>query len=141
MATVAAVRITNIVSVTQRTNTYKGVRSVTISADKGRLMPILEEGKLYASGTENVGKPDHPVTTSIVFEQDVVNMLALMAEASASLVIVCKKAAGAGNQTITIPNHQFSNIGVSQNLQDFGRPSINGVAHSADGDTLPISAA
>ena len=138
MATVAAVRITNIVSVVQG-DTYIGVRSATISAEIGRLLPILQEGHLYPTGTENVGTPDFPVSTQLTFEQDGANMLALMAQAKGNLVITYKVAGGGSNKVLTIANHQFRSFGHSQNLQDFGRPSINGVAHSADGSTLPLS--
>lgn len=140
MATVAAKRLTNIVSITQG-DTYEGIRSVTIQTNKGRIAAILKEGNLYADGSELLGTPDFPVRTQVVFEQDAVNMLALLAQAEANLVIVLKTAGGGANQTITIANHQFESMSQAQSLQDFGRPSISGVAHSADGSTLPISAA
>jgi len=79
MAVVAAVRIVNIISVTQGTTVEEGVRSVTITADKGRLLPILKEADLYPTASENVGTADFPVTTQIAFEQSAVNMLALLA--------------------------------------------------------------
>lgn len=139
MTTVAAVRITNIVSVSKNSNTYVGVRSVTVNAQIGMLKPILVEGQLYASGTENVGMPDFPVTTQIAFETDGANILALMNEAKGSLVVVYKSAGGGGNKTLTIVNHQVQSMGHAQSLQDFGRPTVNGVAHSADGSTLPIA--
>jgi len=139
MADVAAVRITNIVSVTQGTSKYIGVRSVTINADKGRLQAILVEGNLYASGVENLGMPDFPVSTQVTFEQDGGNCLALIGEAKASLVIVYKQAGGGANKTLTIVNHQFKNFSHPQSLQDFGKPSVSGVAHSADGAALPIA--
>ena len=140
MADVAAVRLTNIVTVTQGSNVYKGVRSFSIQTDAGVLRPILEEGNQYVTGVENLGLSDFPVRTQMVFEQDAVNMIAALAEANASLVIVVKKAAGAGNETITIVNHQFKSISQPQSLQDVGRQAINGVAYSADGAALPISA-
>lgn len=143
MADIAAVRITNIVSVTQGTNVYKGIRSVTITADKGRLLPILAEGDLYPTDAENVGMPDFPVTTSMVFEQDDENMLDLLVEAKADLLIRKKVAGGATDKIITINNHQFRRMSKAQNLQDFGRPSIEGVSHAnvLTGNTLPISVA
>jgi hypothetical protein len=141
MADIAAVRLTNIKSVTQGSNKYIGVRSVTIRAEKGRLLPILPEGLKYPTGTENVGMPDHPVTTSIVFETDAGVMIAMLAEAVGSLVIVYAQSGGGADKTITIANHQFKGFSHSQNLQDFGKPSIEGVAHSADGSALPISSA
>src|SRR3989304_3754632 len=140
MAVVAAVRIVNIISVTQGTIVEEGVRSVTITADKGRLLPILKEADLYPTASENVGTADFPVTTQIAFEQSAVNMLALLAESVGTLVIIVKKAGGAGNVTITITGHQFRRLGVPQSLQGFGRPTIDGVAYSANGTTLPISA-
>lgn len=139
MADVAAVRLTNIVSITQGSNKYIGVRSVTIAADKGNLLPILPEGVLYPTGAENVGMSDFPVRTNVEFEQDMANMIALQAEAVGSLVIVFKSAGGGGNKTVTIANHQFRGPSINQGLQSFGRPSISGVAYSADGATLPIS--
>lgn len=138
MPSVAAVRLHNIISVTQG-DTYLGVRSVTISADAGKLMPILDEGKLYPAGMENVGTPELPVTTQVTFETDASAMLALLGQAKANLVIVLKKVAGGGNQTITIANHKFNRISQAQSLQDFGKPTISGGAHSSDGDALPIA--
>lgn len=139
MPTVSVVRIVNIVSVTQSTNLIEGVRSVTIRADKGRLLPILAEGNLYPTGAENAGMPDFPVSTQVQFEQDHANMLAALGYAAGNLVIVFKKAGGGGNQTVTIANHQFRSSGVSQGLQDFGRPTLDGVAYSADGAALPVA--
>ena len=139
MADVVAVRITNIVSITQGSNKYIGVRSVTVTAEIGALKPVLVEGHLYPTDMENVGTPDFPVGLGVVFEQDGANMLALMAEAKASCVVVYKAAAGGSNKTMTIANNKFRNMSHSQNLQDFGRPSVNSVAHSSDGSTLPIS--
>jgi hypothetical protein len=139
MAETAAVRLTNIVSVTHGTQTYKGVRSVNFNVDPGRYVPILEEGKLYPTGLENVGVPEFPVTGELVFEQSTTNLLVLQAAAAGSLVVVLSKAAGAGNETITITGCKFGRMGVSQSLQDFGRPSISFVAYSAAGTALPIA--
>lgn len=141
MADQSAIRIHNIVSITQGANRYVGVRSVTIQADKGKLMPILEEGNLYASGAENVGLPQFPVTVQATFETDTERMLGLIAEAVGNLVIVVKQTGGGADKTITIENHQFRNFSKAQNLQDYGRPSVKGEAFSSDGATLPITVA
>jgi len=141
MAEVAAVRIHNIVSITQGSNTYKGVRSVAIQADKGKLLPVLEEGKLYPSNAELVGTSEFPVTVSVVFESDGAAMLALLAEAKGTLAIVVKVAGGAPNKTISIVNFRFLRMSKSIQLQDFSRPSVEGAAHSADGEAFPMSVA
>jgi hypothetical protein len=138
MAETAAVRIVNIVSVTHN-NTYEGVREVQYEANYGENLPILVEGKLYPSGLENVGTPGFPVSGRVVFEQDCVNMLLLLASATASLVIVAKKAAGAGNETITIANVTFTRLSMALNLQGIARPSVEFVAYSADGTAFPVS--
>lgn len=141
MADVVAIRLKNIVSITQGSNKYEGIRSVTISGDKGSLVPILKEGDLYPTGSELVGTPNFPITTSVEFEQDVENIFALMAEAKGSLVIVYQAASGVGTKTVTIANHEFSNVNTNQGLQGFGRPSANGVAHATagSGNALPIA--
>jgi len=139
--TVTAVRLTNIVSIKQGDYVIKGVRAVTISTNKGRIMPVLEEGKKYVTGAENVGLPDFPVTTQVVFEQGIDEMTDALGYAVGNLVITCKAAGAAANQVTTIVNHQFRQFSINQGLQDFGKPQIEGVAYSADGDALPISTA
>ena len=145
MPDVSTVRITNIVSVTQGTNTYKGVRSVDVIADAGQLAPILEEGDLYPTGLENLGMADFPVTTRCNFETDTDVMLQMIAEAVGSLVIVYKVAGGGANKTITISNHKFRRkttpLALGASTGRFVTTSIEGVAYSADGDTLPIAVA
>lgn len=141
MATVVAIRLKNIVSITQGSNVYEGVRSVGITGDKGALTPILKEGDLYPTGSELVGTPNFPITTSVEFEQDVENIFALLAEAKASLVVVYQAASGVGTKTVTITNHEFSQNNFNQQLQSFGRPGISGVAHATPGagNALPIA--
>ena len=145
MPDVAAVRITNIVSVTQGSNTYKGVRSVDIITDKGTLAPIIEEGNLYATGLENLGLGDFPVTGRANYETDTDEVLAMLAEANASLVIVYKVAGGGANKTITIVNHEFrrktSPLRLGSLSGQFVQVSVEGVAYSANSNTLPISVA
>jgi len=141
MADVSSIRLTNIVSVTQGANKYIGVRSVNINVSKGNLLPIDEEGYLYVQGAENVGTPEFPVTTQVVFEQDHGNMLDLVAESNGDLVVVFTQSGGGANKTLTISNHEFRDFGHPQNRRDFGRPSVNGVAYSSDGSALPIAMA
>lgn len=136
MADVAAVRITNIKTVTQGTSVYKGIRSVTITADKGQLLPILVEGNLYPTGAINAGTREFPVTTNFVVESGII-AAALLAEASASCVIVFSS--DGGDKTLTIANHQFRNVNQNQALQALGQVSVSGVAYSADGTALPIA--
>lgn len=145
MADKAAVRITNIVSVTQGTNKYEGIRSVDVIADKGTLAAIFEEGNLYPTGAENMGTSDFPVTTRANFETDTAEMLNMLAEAVASLVVVYKVSGGGANKTITIVNHQFrrktSPLAIGAITRRFAQTSIEGAAFSADGTALPISVA
>ncbi len=140
MAIVAATRIKNIVSVTQG-DTYKGIRGVNIAVNKGRLAPVLEEGNDYPTDSENMGTDDYPVRTDTILQSSDSAGLAMQAQAKASLVIVKKKEGGAGNETVTNVNHEFGDFRSSQRLQQRGEVALSGVAHSADGTTLPISTA
>lgn len=146
MADKTAVRITNIVSVTQGSNKYQGVRSVDVIADKGTLAAIFVEGDLYPTGAENMGTAEFPVTTRANFETDTGVALEMIAEPVAPLVVVYKQAGGGANKTLTIPNHQFRRqttplaIGALSGGR-FAQVSVEGSAFSADGTTLPLSVA
>lgn len=141
MVEVAHVRVINIVSVAQGANTYKGVRSVSLSVNDGQYIAKLAEGMLYPTGMDNVGTPDFPVRTSITFEQSPDNVLDLLAEAAGSLVITVKVDGGGENQVITIVNHKFERPTTPFALQSPGVATITGFAYSANGTTLPISVA
>lgn len=145
MPDVAAVRITNIVSVVRGTDTYKGVRSVDIIADKGVLAAILEEGDLYPTGSENLGTSGFPVTTRANFESDTAVMLTMMALGAGTDVITYKPAGGGANKAITIVNHEWRRqttpLALGPVTSRFVTTSIEGQAYSADGTTLPISVA
>lgn len=143
MATEAAVRITNIVSVTQGENIYAGIRSVDVIADKGVLAPILVEGNLYATGVELLGNGAFPVQTRFNFETDGEAALALLAEATASCVIVYKVAGGGSNKTLTIANHflqrKTAPLSLGPVTGRFPQMAVQGAAFSGDGTALPLS--
>lgn len=139
MATLAPERLTNIVSVTAGSDLIKGIRSVTIAINEGRQQAVLEEGKLYPGGRENLGTPEFPVVTGFNYEAGQHRTPTLVAMTSHTLVIVYKKEAGGANLTCTIVNHKFTAPNARQGLQGFGSFDIGGNAFSADGDTLPIS--
>lgn len=141
MSNVTAVRITNIVSVSLGGTVIEGVRSVTININKGKVVPILKEGDMYPTDSENVGMPDFPVTTTTEFETDIAASMAMLAQAKGDYVITCRYAGGgAGTKAITIANHEFGSAGGQQGLQAIGTRSLPGFAHSNTdaGTTLPI---
>lgn len=143
MADIAAKRITNIVSVTQGSNVYKGIRSVDVIADKGTLAAIFQEGDIYPTGVELLGNGNFPVQTRMNFETDGEAVLALLAEGTASLVVVYKVAGGGANVTMTIANHFLMNettpLAITPITGRFAVVAVAGAAYSSDGTSLPIS--
>ena len=137
MATVPAVRIENIESFAFGADTYKGIRSITVAIDKGRMVPILEEGKLYPTGVSNVGIPENPVNGQLVFETEGDVAADLLVAAPATAVITYKPVGAAASRILTISNMFFTRKNYAQNIQDPGRPTLDYSAFSSDGTSLP----
>lgn len=140
----AAVRITNIVSVTQGINLIGGIRSVDVIADKGVLAAIFVEGNLYPTGVEQLGKgDDFPVKTRFNFETDGEAALAMLAENTGACAIVYKVAGGGANKTLTIANHflisRTEPLALGPITGRFPVMTLAGAAYSADGTSLPLS--
>ncbi len=139
MATIAATKITDIVSFTADGDQYIGIREVRFRIMTPEIVPFRKEGTKYATEKHITAVDDFPVVGQLRTAS--LNQALILLAISGDVVIVGKENSGGSNITTTITAARFRRARLQFDVQPrrFGMLDLELVAVSADGAALPIT--